>query len=379
MAFTTGAILIFLQIVAISSFNIEDVGSGSGSCVGNLDENDNCDYYRKALDYSHTCKQLEDDYGVDCTGCDCTTPVQDDDDDDTTTTSTTSTTTDKPTDAPTEAPTQAKETDAPTEPSTTQELSAEVEQQVQQAKKYTEALTVDNLNENINNYEALKDISSLEQVGDISIKPGAEDAPTELSGEFKLTGISKDNFGETQKEAFRGLVGDTVGVSSDRVRIDGIQDSTRRRLRGRVLAEGDSITIKFTILVESGNPDEGTIGEEPGEEPGLSGGAIAAIIVGSILGVGAVAGIAVGLVLFFKHKQKQETVSPEGVEMTLAKSKSEVEKPGTPTTIDVRRLSGSEAGPATRKFSSSFTPTPKAKSKPIIQDTPGTPSSIAGS
>jgi len=333
MAFTIRLTLMLqLVVAAVASFDINSVGSGDGSCEANNSETDTCEYYIQASGYKYTCAELEEDYSLDCSGCDC----GDGDSESTSTTTlkhtgsststtvapnpiTTTTTTKKATEkqktttttttkkATTTTTTTTKK--ATTTTTTTVVVSEEVAKELETAKKYQASLEkVDffaTLQENSDSFKGLEAVTSLKQIGNVEVTAGDSQAATVVTGELEAKGMTKEEF--TQGEAMdscKGLIAKSAGAEKKDVSIDRVDEYSgqvrTRRLRARILTGDTRLVIAFTIKINKSTESASSPSNE-----GLGVGGAVGIAVGVILGVGAIAGVAVGVVFAMKGKNNR--------------------------------------------------------------------------
>jgi len=357
MAFTIRLTLMLqLVVAAVASFDINSVGSGDGSCEANNSETDTCEYYIQASGYKYTCAELEKDYSLDCSGCDCgdgdseststttlkptgsststtvapnpitttttTTTKKATEKQKTTTTTTTkkattttTTTTKKATTTTTTTTKKATTTTttttkkATTTTTTTVIVSEEVAKELETAKKYQASLEkVDffaTLKENSDTFKGLETVTSLKQIGNVEVTAGDSQAATVVTGELEAKGMTKEEF--TQGEAMdscKGLIAKSAGAEKKDVSIDRVDEYSgavrTRRLRARILTGDTRLVIAFTIKINKSTESASSPSNE-----GLGVGGAVGIAVGVILGVGAIAGVAVGVVFAMKGKNNR--------------------------------------------------------------------------
>merc|ERR1712187_757210 len=171
----------------------------------------------------------------------------------------------------TPAPTSTTSTtEAPTTTTTTTMsavLQKEVEQATESAELLDDAFTNGDLAKHMLDMPALHQVTAMQLVGKLEVQKAdaKTEAPTQLSGECRLSGIRLSQFLTPQRDAFRAAVAASSGATQDQVVITNVYGNSpgRRHLRRRRLmpeteaettkAAGlsdDEVLVEFAITIE---------------------------------------------------------------------------------------------------------------------------------
>lgn len=165
---------------------------------------------------------------------------------------------------------------------------------------------------------SLAQITSIELIGNLTIiaEGSSPSGRAEAEAVCKLVGISVENFGEPEQDAFIKVIAQDVGVEENQVVINSISvvTSNRKLLSMRVLNEA-GIIVEFSISVPESSPTVSSTSTVVTHDPtgniqlthALSDGVIAIIVIFGLLTVAAL--VVVVVIIHRKKSADKEKVS----------------------------------------------------------------------
>jgi len=163
-------------------------------------------------------------------------------------------------------------------------LEKEIEQASAYAGLLNDAFAKGDLQNKMLAMPAFHNVAAVELIGTLEVQnaDAETDAPTQLSGSCRLSGIRLSEFLEPQRAAFKSAMAASSGAMEAQVVINDVSDNSARRhlRRRRLLLAGGDLVVQFAIVVERHADPETS--SPPAAAQGLSPPAIAAITLVSI-------------------------------------------------------------------------------------------------